>query len=106
MTGNWHAKDGARAMSSQVWGKWRPDPDQRRHHYHDDGEMLWAVPNWLDQTLAKLGKRLVYTVTLSKYRSSRSYEETTGVKAVFVGLRTDAPELRIWFAKNASRQQD
>lgn len=104
MSGNWHGKDGASAISSQVWGKWRPDPDQRRNHYHDDGEILWATPNWLDQTLSQLGKRLVYTVTLSKYRSSKSYDETTGAKAVFVGLRTADPDLRFWHAKKASKQ--
>ncbi|OWK18972.1 hypothetical protein AJ88_46775 [Mesorhizobium amorphae CCBAU 01583] len=89
-----------------MWGNWEPAPGQRQVDHHNDGEILWAAPAWLDRTLSLLGKRLVYSIKLSKYGSTQEYDETTGVTAVFVGLRTDAAEPRTWYAKKASRQEN
>ncbi|MER8601219.1 NACHT domain-containing protein [Mesorhizobium sp. M1339] len=102
----WYDRDGYLALRSQVWGNWEPAPGQRQVDHHNDGEILWAAPAWLDRTLSLLGKRLVYSIKFSKYGSTQEYDETTGVTAVFVGLRTDAAEPRTWYAKKASRQEN
>jgi hypothetical protein len=101
--GDWLTADGSLALRSQVWGSWKPDPDHR-HRLHDDGEILWASPDWLAATLSTLNRRLVFTVTLRKYRSSRDYDPSSGVKSVLVGLRVDDETLRIWQAKKVSKQ--
>ncbi|WP_313271702.1 NACHT domain-containing protein [Stenotrophomonas sp.] len=103
--GDWYAADGSLALRSQVWGSWKPDPDDHRGaRNHDDGEVLWASPDWLARTLSSEGKRLVSTIRLWKYRSSREYAPSSGVKSVLVGLRLDDGTLRIWHAKRASKQ--
>lgn len=104
-SGDWHDADGSLTLRSQVWGSWKPDPDDYRGaRNHDDGEVLWASPDWLAATLSREDKRLVFTITLWKYRSSREYAPSSGVKSVFVGLRLDDGTLRIWHAKKASKQ--
>lgn len=103
-SGDWRTADGRFAMNSQVWGSWKPDRDNRRYRSHDDGEILWASSDWLDATLSNLNRRLVYTVTLWKYRSSHDYDRSSGVKSVFVGLRVNDGTLRLWQAKKASKQ--
>lgn len=103
-SGDWHTADGNLALRSQVWGSWKPDPDQRRGRHHDDGEILWASPNWVDTTLYSLNRLLVFTITLWKHRSSRDYDPSSGVKSVLVGLRADDGALRFWEAKKASKQ--
>ncbi|MEW4462610.1 hypothetical protein AB1K42_31360 [Roseibium algicola] len=100
--GEWHNTDGALALKSQVWGKWEPDPDQHQYNRQSGGEILRATPEWLDATLSTLKRRLVTTITLWKYRSSKSYDETSGAKLVIVGLRTDDGNMRFWYAKKAS----
>ncbi|MDT4855804.1 hypothetical protein FQZ97_901730 [compost metagenome] len=100
----WWTTDGRIALRSQVWGSWKPDPDHRRSHHHEDGEILWASPDWLAATLATLNRQLVFTVKLWKYRSSRDYNTSSGVKSVLVGLRSDDGSLRLWQAKKASKQ--
>lgn len=103
-SGDWHTANGSLALRSQVWGSWEPDSDHRHSRHHDDGEILWASPDWLAATLSALNRRLVLTVTLWKYRSSREYAPSNGVKSVLVGLRVDDGTLRIWKAKKASKQ--
>jgi len=100
---DWRTPDGHFALRSQVWGSWKPDPDSRSRR-HEDGEILWASPNWLAATLSTLNRRLVFTVTLRKYRSSRDYDTSSGVKSALVGLRIDDGTLRLWRAKKASKQ--
>lgn len=103
--GDWYAADRSLALRSQVWGSWKPDPDDHRGaRNHDDGEALWASPDWLAATLSREDKRLVFKITLWKYRSSREYAPSGGVKSVLVGLRLDDGTLRIWHAKKASKQ--
>jgi hypothetical protein len=101
---DWRRTDGSLALRSQVWGSWKPDPDNRRHRHNEDGEILWAWPDWLDAALSALNRRLVFTVTLWKHRSSRDYDLSSGVKSILVGLRGDSRTLRIWPAKKASKQ--
>jgi hypothetical protein len=102
-SGLWRTADGADALWSQVWGRWRSDPDDGRGRIQEDGEILWASHRWLSDNLSRLERELVFTVTLWKYRSSRSYEESSGVKCVYLGLRTGDGKLRFWTAKNASK---
>jgi len=102
--GDWRSADGILALRSQVWGSWQPDPDNRRHRRHEDGEILWASPDWLAATLSSLNQRLVFKVTLYKYKSSRDYDPSSGVKSVFVGLRVDDGTLRFWQVKKGSKQ--
>lgn len=101
---DWLASDGSLALRSQVWGSWKPDPDQRRARHHDDGEILWASPEWLDAALAGMKQQLVTTITLWKYKSSRDYDDSTGVKLVLVALRHKGG-LRLWHAQKASKQE-
>jgi hypothetical protein len=103
-SGDWHTANGSLALRSLVWGNWEPDPDNRQHRRHNDGEILWASPDWLAGTLATQKRRLVFTVSLWKYRSSRDYATSSGVKSVLVGLRVDDGTLRLWRAKKASKQ--
>jgi hypothetical protein len=102
-SGDWRTADGCLALRSQVWGIWTPDPDHRQSRHHEDGEILWASPDWLAATLSTLNRRLVFTVTLWKYRSSRDYDPSRGVKSVLVGLKVDDGTLRLWQAKKASK---
>jgi hypothetical protein len=98
----WKTADNELALRSQVWGEWTPDADNYRHHRNEDGEILWAAPDWLDQVLSKIDKQLVYTVTLQKYKDSRSYSDASGAKAVYVGTRPAGKGIRFWLAKKAS----
>lgn len=102
--GDWVTADGALALRSQVWGSWKPDPDHRHSRHHDNGEILWASPDWFAATLSTLNRRLVFTVRLWKYRLSRDYAPSSRVKSVLVGLRVDDGTLRLWQAKKASKQ--
>ncbi len=103
-SGDWRTADGSLALRSQVWGNWKPDADNRGNRRHEDGEILWASPDWLAATLPPLNRRLVFMVKLWKYRSSRDYDPSSGVKSVLVALRDDDGTLRLWHAKKASRQ--
>jgi hypothetical protein len=100
-SGDWHTADGHLALKSQVWGRWAPDPDRSRSRHREDGKILWASPEWLATTLANLKSRLVFVVTLRKYKSSRDYDSASGVKAVFVGVGVDDGVLKLWPAKNS-----
>lgn len=100
--GEWHDASGGLALKSQVWGKWEPNPDQPKYRQQSGGEILRATPAWLEATLAGLKRRLVMTITLWKYRSSKSYDETSGAKLVVVALRADDGGMRFWYAKKAS----
>jgi len=100
--GEWHDASGGLALKSQVWGKWEPDPDQHKYRQQSGGEILTTTPAWLEATLSGLNRRLVTTITLRKYRSSKSYDETSGAKLVIVALRADNGSMRFWYAKKAS----
>jgi hypothetical protein len=64
----WKTANNETALRSQVWGEWVPDADNYRHHRNEDGESLWAAPDWLDQALPKLDRQLVYMVKLENTR--------------------------------------
>jgi hypothetical protein len=98
----WKTASNELALRSQVWGEWKPAPDDYRHHRNEDGEILWANPDWLDQALSKLDRQLVYTVSLEKYKDRQSYGDASGAKAVYVGTRPAGKAIRFWFAKKAA----
>lgn len=96
----WRTADGTLALRSQVWGEWENDGQNNRSH--DDGELLSAFPDWLDATLQDLGKYLVYEIQFNKYKSSSSYDDSKGVKAIYIGMRTGDGKFRAWYARKAS----
>jgi hypothetical protein len=98
----WKTANNELALRSQVWGEWVPNADNYRHLRNEDGEILWASPDWLDRTLPEVDRQLVYTVTLQKYKDSRSYSNASGAKAIYVATRPVGKSIRFWFAKKAS----
>jgi NACHT domain len=102
----WRKSDGSQVLRAQVWGEWRPSPDSRGARFNDSGEVLWASADWLTETLASLKMQIVFKVSLRKYRSSHSYDPSSGVKSVIVGLRNEDGTVRVWHAKKASKQND
>ncbi|WP_349963018.1 NACHT domain-containing protein [Rhizobium sp. ZPR3] len=101
---DWFAAEDVLALRSQVWGSWKPDPDERNSRHHDDGRILWASPVWLDPTLVKLKRLLVSTISLWKHQSTRDYD-STGVESIFLVLRDMNGSYRIWQAKKAANQE-
>ncbi|MEY8143107.1 NACHT domain-containing protein [Falsihalocynthiibacter sp. CO-5D18] len=99
----WLDSKGSIALKSEVWGSWKPDGEGRGGRYQDEGEILWANREWLDEILKTCRQSLAYRVSFSKYKSSKSYDETSGVKEVYVGLKRYEQDFRFWFAKNASK---
>ena len=99
-----HWRDGTNrlALKSEVWGEWRPDPDSHRSRYQDEGAILWAKHGWLDDALKSYGQSLIFKLSFSKYKSSKSYDDSTGVRGLFVGLKRSGEAPRFWFAKKAS----
>ncbi len=102
---HWYDSKGNIALESQVWGQWETDPENyhQRNQFQDDGVILWASQDWLNSALANMNKRLVYHVTFAKHKPRHGYDDDEGLKAVYVGVRTEQNPLRIWYAKTASK---
>lgn len=98
----WHDSKGALALKSEVWGEWRPDPDSHRSRYQDEGTILWAESDWLDGALKSSKRSLIFTLSFSKYKSSKSYNDSSGVRELYVGMKRSGECPRFWFAKKAS----
>jgi len=99
----WRDGNGTLALRSDAWGRWRHDPNShRQQHVHDDGEILWAEPRWLDDMTRAAKMCLVTSINLTRYPSTRDYDQRTGAKAVYLVLRLDDGALRVWHAKKAS----
>lgn len=105
LSGNWCTENGDLAMHSKVWGSWKPDPDNHRTHFHDNGEILYASNDWLAKSLSALNKKLVFTINLWKPKPSRSYETSNEIKSLLVGLRLDDGTVRIWPAVRPSKKK-
>jgi hypothetical protein len=101
-SGTWWTPEGKPALQSVVWGQWKRSEENYRAHSPVEGEALLVDPQWLGATMSRLRRRLVYTISFSKSPSTRGYDDRTGVKAVFVGLRTPDSKLRVWHASRAS----
>jgi hypothetical protein len=98
----WHDTDGGLALTSSVWGEWKSDPDNYKTKFQDEGAILWAEREWLDDALSSCAKSLIYKVSFNKYKSSRSYDDSPGIKELYVGLRRSGELPRFWYAKKAS----
>lgn len=46
----WHDHINRLVLKSGVWGEWRQEPDARSK-YRDEGAILWAERDWLDEVL-------------------------------------------------------
>lgn len=99
-TRKWVTGAGQLALTSQVWGMWKPDPDSRKARFQDDGEILWASNDWLISTLASMKKTLVLKVSLRKFSSSRSYDTSEGVEKNYIILIMPDGKFRLWSVKN------
>jgi hypothetical protein len=99
---NWLTQDGNLALRSQVWGEWKPDPDNHRAWYQDRGMVLWAQPDWIDIALLALNRSLVFHIDFYKHKPYRSYDNAPGFRSVYIALRMQDGTLRIWKAKKAS----
>lgn len=98
----WYHRGSQLALKSQVWGEWKPDPSSHRHSLRDEGAILWAERNWIEEALTSHKRSLVYTFSFSKYKSSKSYDEASGVRERMVALATSGRPIRFWRAKQAS----
>ncbi|UUV08257.1 hypothetical protein [Ruegeria sp. YS9] len=99
----WHSREGALTIKSEVWGEWVRDPDNHRSRYQNEGSTLWAESNWLNEALASCKCSIVFKIDFTKYKSSKSYDESSGVKAIYIGLKRSGQDPRFWFAKKASQ---
>jgi hypothetical protein len=99
---HWHDSANRLALKSEVWGEWRPDPDSNRSRYQDEGAILWAKDGWLDDALKSCRQSLIFKLSFSKYKSSKSYDDSSGVRGLYVGLKRSGEAPRFWFAKKAT----
>ncbi|MDX7184856.1 hypothetical protein QDQ65_15340 [Klebsiella aerogenes] len=99
----WFTKEGNIALKSQVWGQWKRDPENHRSWFQDEDQILWANSEWLDETLKKLNRALIFHVVFYRYKSIKSYDDSQEIRAVFVGCRQSNGKFRFWRAKRASK---
>lgn len=100
---HWYDRDGRLVLKNEVWGEWRPDPDVHNHRSQDEGAILWAENTSLDAALKSCKQSLVCHLSFSKYKSSRDYDDASGVRAIYVGLKSSGKPTRFWHAKKASK---
>ena len=99
---DWRDGKGALALRSEVWGELTPDPDAHGRMSPDEGAILWAEREWLDGMLRSCGQSLIYEFAFRKYKPSRDYDKSSGVRGFYVGLKRSGEAARFWFAKKAS----
>lgn len=99
----WHDRNGTLALKSEVWGEWKTDPNVHRSKYQDEGSLLWAERDWIDGMLKSCRRSLIFKLGFSKYKSSKSYDDSSGVRELYVGLKRNGEDPRFWFAKNAPK---
>lgn len=98
----WRTTGGDLAIRSQVWGEWQPNEYDHREDENNNGELLLANPSWLDNVLERQRKRLVLTVSLSKYKSRFDFEDAQQISSAYVLLRDKGGTYRTWNAKRAA----
>ena len=99
---HWHDNAGKLALKSDVWGEWKPSADARGSRYQDEGAILWAERDWLDGALKSCKRSLIFKLGFSKYKSRKSYDDSSGVRELYVGLKRSGGSPRFWYAKKAS----
>ncbi|TPG53738.1 hypothetical protein [Ewingella americana] len=95
----WHDHTNRLVLKSGVWGEWRQEPDARSK-YRDEGTILWAERDWLDEVLKSSKRGLIFTLSFSKYKSS----DSSGIRERYVILKRGGVSPRIWYAKKASKR--
>lgn len=100
----WHDRTNKLALMSEIWGEWRPDPGVHRSRYQNEGAILWAELDWLDSALKSYKRSLIFKLNFSKYKSSKSYDDSSGVRELYVGLKRSGELPRFWFARKASEK--
>lgn len=83
---HWHDNAGKLALKSAVWGEWKP-AEARESRYQDEGAILWAEHDWLERALKSCKRSLIFKLSFSKYKSSKSYDNSSGVRELYVGLK-------------------
>lgn len=99
---HWYDNAGKLALKSDVWGEWKPDAEARGSRYQDEGAILRAEHEWLDRALKFCKRSLIFKLGFSKYKSSKSYDDSSGVRELYVGLKRSGESPRFWYAKKAS----
>lgn len=98
----WYDGAGQLTLKSEVWGKWRQDPDVHSRGYQDEGAILCAEHDWLNAVLKSCNRSLVFKIGFSKYKSSKSYDDSFGLRELYVSLKRSGESPRFWHAKKAS----
>lgn len=98
----WRTADGELAIRSQVWGEWQSNEYDHREDENNNGELLLTNPTWLDNVLERQRKRLVLTVSFSKYKSRYDFEEVQQISSAYVLLYDKGGIYRTWHAKRAA----
>jgi len=100
----WYDSTNKLALMSEIWGEWKPDPDVHRSRYQDEGAILWAERDWLDRALKSYKRSLIFKLEFSKYKSNKSFDESSGVRELYVCLMRSGELPRFWFARKASEK--
>lgn len=98
---HWYDNAGRLVLKSDVWGEWKPDADVRGGTYQDEGAILWASLDLLDLALKSCKRSLIFKLRFSKYKSSKSYDESSEVRELYVGLKRAGERPRFWISKNS-----
>jgi len=100
---SWEDDRGLVVLESQIWGCWKAAPDAPGQTSADDGAILWARRDWLDEVLNSCDRSLIYTVNFAKYQSAISHKESSRISEVYVGLLRSERDMRFWHAKASKR---
>jgi len=100
---HWYDNAGKLALKSEIWGEWKPTTEAHGNSYQDEGAILWAEHDWLDGALKSCKRSIIFKLGFSKYKSSKSYDDSSGVRELYVGLKRSGESPRFWYAKRASK---
>lgn len=99
----WRNNQGHEVLKHQAWGEWKPSPHDYRDREQVSGAILRAELGWLNKMLRANKWSLVQTVSFSKPRPHRLYDDAPGLRADFVGSKLSEKPYRFWYAKKASK---
>lgn len=100
---HWYDNAGKLALKSEIWGEWKPTTEAHGNSYQDEGAILWAEHDWLDGALKSCKRSIIFKLGFSKYKSSKNYDDSSGVRELYVGLKRSGEFSRFWYAKRASK---
>ncbi|WP_369743042.1 hypothetical protein AB8S08_00565 [Pseudidiomarina sp. PP-1MA] len=99
----WYDNMGELVLKSGVWGGWRYSSSNRERRVQDDGTILWAKYDRLDQLLKSSKRSLIFTIQFTKTNSDYNYDNSSGIREIYIGLKRVGEPPRFWFAKKASK---